>query len=90
MRMPKTPMNTEMCFCPCVYMKSVRTIIIRQSNSIQNRQHTTRDSLGYQTSLGLQGHLITNFPQSMRLLIKIDSISIIHEEPFVFQVHKIL
>jgi hypothetical protein len=40
-------MNTEMCFCACVYMKSVRTTIIRQSNSIQNRQHTTRDSLGY-------------------------------------------
>ena len=39
-------MNTEMCFCACVYMKSVRTTIIRQSNSIQNRQHNTRDSLG--------------------------------------------
>jgi hypothetical protein len=45
MRMPKTPMNAEMCFCACVYMKSVRTTIIRQSNSIQNRQLTTRDSL---------------------------------------------
>jgi hypothetical protein len=31
-----------MCFCTCVYMKRVRTTIIRQSNSIQNRQHTTR------------------------------------------------
>ena len=38
-------MNAEMCSCACVYMKSVRTTIIRQSNSIQNRQHTTRDSL---------------------------------------------
>jgi hypothetical protein len=45
-------MNTEMCFCACVYMKSVPTTIIRQSNSIQNRQHTTRDSLGY--------HVFTN------------------------------
>jgi hypothetical protein len=45
-------MNTEMCFCACVYMKSARTTIIRQSNSIQNRQHTTRDSLGY--------HVFTN------------------------------
>jgi hypothetical protein len=45
-------MNTEMCFCACVYMKSVRTTIIRQSNSIRNRQHTTRDSLGY--------HVFTN------------------------------
>jgi hypothetical protein len=45
-------MNTEMCFCACVYMKSVRTTIVRQSNSIQNRQHTTRDSLGY--------HVFTN------------------------------
>jgi hypothetical protein len=45
-------MNTEMCFCACVYMKSVRATIIRQSNSIQNRQHTTRDSLGY--------HVFTN------------------------------
>ena len=45
-------MNTEMCFCACVYMKSVRTTIIRQSNSIQNRQHTTLDSLGH--------HVFTN------------------------------
>jgi hypothetical protein len=45
-------MNKEMCFCECVYMKSVRTTIIRQSNSIQSRQHTTRDSLGY--------HVFTN------------------------------
>jgi hypothetical protein len=53
MRMPKTPMNAEMCFCAWVYMKSVRTTIIRQSNSIQNSQHTTRDSL--------VNHGITNY-----------------------------
>jgi hypothetical protein len=35
MRMPKTPMNAEMCFCACVYMKRVRTTIIRQSNSFK-------------------------------------------------------
>jgi hypothetical protein len=30
-------MNMEMCFCACIYMKSVHPTIIRQSNSIQNR-----------------------------------------------------
>jgi hypothetical protein len=54
LRMPKTPMNAEMCFCACVYMKSVRTTIIRQSNSIQNRKHTTRDSLVKTLTMVLQ------------------------------------
>ena len=30
-------MNTEMCFCACVYMKSVHPTIIRQSNCIEIR-----------------------------------------------------
>jgi hypothetical protein len=51
MRMPKTNEHGDVFLRVRIY-ESVRTTIIRQSNSIQNRQHTTRDSLGY--------HVFTN------------------------------
>ena len=57
-------------------MKSVRSTIIRQyikQHSKQATHHARFPRLPciykLNTSLGLRGHLITNFPQSMRLLL---------------------
>jgi hypothetical protein len=54
-------------------MKSVRTTITRQSNSIQNRQHVTRDSLCYHV-----------FTKVLRLLVRSEGILLSKNEVFLF------